>query len=37
MKRIFKEAIILLIQLFMFYVLPLFGIQIDPIGMVQVR
>ena len=34
MKRYLKEIIILVIQLFMFYIYPLFALSIDPIGMV---
>lgn len=36
MKIYLKEIIILLIQLFMFYLYPLFAIKIDPIGMVLI-
>lgn len=34
MKNYIKEIIILLIQLCMFYIYPLYALQIDPIGMV---
>ena len=34
MKRFFKEIIILFIQLFMFYIFPLFVWNSDPMGMV---
>ena len=34
MKRYFKEIIILLLQMFMFYILPLFAGPTDTIGMV---
>ena len=34
MKRYFKELIILLIQLFMFYIFPLFAGPTDAMGMV---
>ena len=36
MKIYLKEIIILLIQLFMFYLYPLYAIRIDPIGMVLI-
>ncbi len=34
MKKIWKEIIILLINLFMFYIFPLFALPIDAMGMV---
>ncbi len=34
MKKYLKEIIILLIQLLMFYIIPLFGLEEDPMGMV---
>ena len=34
MKKYLKEIIILLIQLFMFYIYPIYAIKLDPIGMV---
>ena len=36
MKRYLKEIVMLSIQLFMFYLYPLFAIKIDPIGMVLI-
>ena len=36
MKRFFKEIIILLIQLFMFYIFPLFAGPTDAMGMVVI-
>ena len=36
MKRYIKEIIILLIQLFMFYIYPIYAGPIDPIGMVLI-
>lgn len=36
MKRFFKEIIILLIQLFMFYIFPLFAEPTDAMGMVVI-
>ena len=36
MKRFFKEIIILLIQLFMFYIFPLFAGPTDAMGMVAI-
>lgn len=36
MKRYLKEIIILLIQLFMFYLYPLYAIRVDPMGMVLI-
>ena len=36
MKRIFKEIIILVIQLFMFYIFPLFAGPTDAMGMVVI-
>ena len=34
MKKIIKEIIILLIQIFMFYIYPIYAGSIDPMGMV---
>lgn len=34
MKRYLREFIVLLAQLFMFYIYPLYAIRIDPMGMV---
>ena len=34
MKKFIKEITILLIQLFMFYIYPLYALRLDPIGMV---
>ena len=36
MKRYIKEIVILLIQLFMFYLYPLYAIRVDQIGMVLI-
>ena len=36
MKRFIKETVILLIQLFMFYIYPIYAIKIDPMGMVLI-
>lgn len=36
MKRFIKEIVILLIQLFMFYIYPIYAGPIDPIGMVLI-
>ena len=36
MKKFKKEIIILAIQLFLFYIYPIFAIRIDPMGMVLI-